>query len=361
MEYGCVAAVVAFSDAWYSTCNPFEWVIEIVARIIWGAAVLAISATAIWLAFRSVAWAELYDAAVRMEYQYIPLALLGLFASLLIRTERWRLLLPQERQIRRRDLFSAVMIGYMAISILPFRVGEAARVYAANRIAGVAIADAVAALLIEHVLDLGTLLLLLFWQWPGLKSYQWVQEIYLLGIGILAFSVCVIGGILMFSTKVLLILDRADGIAPRWIVNLGLSSAVSTGIQAVHRLQSPRLLITLMIWSVLTWLFACGFNAGFLRALGVEGVIEGSVLTIILTNFAALIPSTPGYIGVYDLAAVTALSVLGVSSAVALAFALTSHFALLVTFVISGVVAIIANGLGWRSFTADVQSVRNKI
>lgn len=320
--------------------------------------VLSISVGAIWLAFRSVAWTELYQAITEMQYEYLPLAVASLYLSIWARTERWRLLLAPSTRIKRRLLFSSLLIGYLGISILPFRLGEAARVYAANRLAGVSIADAFTALLVEHILDLATLVLLLAWQWPSLKTLEWVQTIYLFGIGLLVVSLIFLGGMIVFSAKVLVLLEKFSQIAPDWAKRLGVFQAFSTGVIGIGRMRNGKLLGVLGFWSLVTWFFACCFNGAFLLAVNIQGVVQGSVLTVICTNFAALIPSTPGYIGVYDLASVAALSILEVPSVSALAFALTSHFSLLLIFVISGVVALLVNGLGWRSFKRDVEGLR---
>ena len=84
-------------------------------------------------------------------------------------------------------------------------------------------------------------------------------------------------------------------------------------------------------------------------AFDLHPVLEGSVLTILAVNLVSVMPSTPGYIGVYDLASVAALGVLGISTTDAVAFAVTSHFVLLCMFVILGVFALVFTGLGWSA------------
>jgi hypothetical protein len=296
-----------------------------------------------------------------MQYGYLPIAILSLYLSLMARTERWRLLLANNENIKRRHLFASLLIGYLGITVLPFRLGEAARAYAANRLAGVSIVDAITALLVEHILDLATLMLLLLWQWPALGSYDWIQTIYVFGGVLLLVSLLFIGAVIVFSTRVLALFEYVIGIAPIRVRRLGLLQAATTGIVGLARMRNPRLLLVLGAWSLVIWFFACSFNGTFLLALDIEGVVQGSVLTVICTNFAALIPSTPGYIGVYDLASVAALSVLKVPSAASLAFALTSHFFLLLAFVVSGVTALVVNGLGWKSFRTDVEGLRATI
>ena len=247
--------------------------------------ILVVAAIAIWLAFRSVVWIELYEAGSGLQYKYVPLAVVILQLGILARTERWRLLLDRHDGFRRRHLFSSLLIGYLGIAILPFRLGEVARVYAARRLAGVPVADALAALFLEHILDLGTLILLLFWQWPQLKSYEWIQEIYLVGIGLFVVSACLLVGVVVFSSKVLVFVAVAEKTFPQWGRNLELTAAIGIGIGSIRRLKNPKLLLILSFWSVVTWGFACSFNGAFLYALGIGEVLKGSVISIIFTNF----------------------------------------------------------------------------
>lgn len=313
--------------------------------------VISISAVSIWAVTRMVVWKDLLESLEGMEFQYVVVALVLLLLSMLCRMERWRLLLQDSSEIRRKHLLAALVIGYLGITVLPFRLGELARAYAANRLTGVSVTDALTAIFVEHVFDLGTLLLLLLWQWPLLRSNEWIQPVYLAGSLVLAISISGILVIIAFSGTLIRYIQKFEKSSPQLVGKLGLAQHLVTVIAAVTRLRDAGLFLRLVVWSLVTWAFACGYNAAFLIALGITPVLEGSIFTILGTNLVSVMPSTPGYIGVYDLASVAALGILGVSPADAIAFAVTSHFVLLCAFIVLGIIALGLTGLGWRSIT----------
>ena len=313
--------------------------------------VISIGTVSIWAVSRMVVWKDLIEALEGMQVRYVALALVLLLLSLMSRMERWRLLLQDSSEIKRRHLLAALVIGYLGITVLPFRLGELARGYAANRLTGVSISDALTAIFVEHVLDLSILFLLLLWQWPLLQGNEWIQPVYLIGSVVLVGSICGIVVVIVFSGRLIKYLRIVEERSPRLVGRWGLAQHIVTVIAALARLRNAGLLVRLVLWSIVTWAFACGFNAAFLVALGINPVLEGSILTILGTNLVSVMPSTPGYIGVYDLASVAALGILGVSSTDAVAFAVTSHFVLLSAFIVLGIAALWLTGLGLGGIT----------
>ena len=79
-----------------------------------------------------------------------------------LKAVRWRLFFPEPEKLRRRGLHEALYIGYMANTILPLRVGEVVRAFVAAETEQVSKSTTLATVLIEKVLDLGTMALILF-------------------------------------------------------------------------------------------------------------------------------------------------------------------------------------------------------
>ena len=95
-----------------------------------------------------------------------PLYILGVWAflglSYLMRAARWQRLLRPVAPARLGTLFSAVLIGFMANNLLPARLGELVRAYAARRLVGVPVSAVLGSLVVERLLDALTFLLLIF-------------------------------------------------------------------------------------------------------------------------------------------------------------------------------------------------------
>lgn len=67
------------------------------------------------------------------------------------------------------------------------------------------------------------------------------------------------------------------------------------------------------------------------------------------TNLATAIPSAPGYVGTFELAAVSIAASVGIAAAPALAFAVLLHAATLLLTSISGAVVLAVGGVRRRS------------
>ena len=80
------------------------------------------------------------------------LALLN-FATLWLRSIRWRIILPANPAAHRRDLFGMVMIGFFVNNFLPARLGEAARVFLVWKRNRFTAAESIGSVVLERFLD----------------------------------------------------------------------------------------------------------------------------------------------------------------------------------------------------------------
>jgi glycosyltransferase 2 family protein len=82
----------------------------------------------------------------------------------------------------------------------------------------------------------------------------------------------------------------------------------------------PALALTLVAWTLTTITFAAGA-----QAVGIELTWSQAILLAAGVNLVTAIPSGPGFVGTWELAAVRILALFGVSSDTAFAFALLVH------------------------------------
>ena len=101
------------------------------------AAGLAISVIFGWLAIRDVSWGSVRASLEHIDAAWLIAALALLAVAVVMRSERWRRLFPADVRPPRRAVFWSLGIGYLFNNLLPARAGEAARVVALRREAGV--------------------------------------------------------------------------------------------------------------------------------------------------------------------------------------------------------------------------------
>src|SRR4051794_6540074 len=92
----------------------------------------------------------------------VVLCLLTVVLAMWLKAVRWRLFFPEPAKLSVGGLQEALYIGYMVNTVLPLRAGEVVRAFAAAEIERTSRSTALATVLIEKVLDLGTMALLLF-------------------------------------------------------------------------------------------------------------------------------------------------------------------------------------------------------
>jgi uncharacterized membrane protein YbhN (UPF0104 family) len=90
---------------------------------------ILVSALCIYLAFRKVNFAEMFQAFQTANYWYLMPAAGIIFFSHLLRAFRWRYLLDPIRRLDISALFSSLIIGYAANTFLPAHLGEFLRAY----------------------------------------------------------------------------------------------------------------------------------------------------------------------------------------------------------------------------------------
>jgi uncharacterized membrane protein YbhN (UPF0104 family) len=97
-----------------------------------------------------------------------------------------------------------------------------------------------------------------------------------------------------------------------------------------------------LAFSILAWLCEAGMYAVLALGFKIELPFPVFVLATAVANLVTIVPSTPGYIGVFDAPVKSTLTLFGVDPNVAASYTLLLHAALIVPVVIVGLI------LTWR-------------
>lgn len=286
---------------------------------------IGISGAALFFALRHVSLRSLGHILWKGHYGWLLPATFLLLAIYGVRALFWRQTLSVTRKVSYPSLYASVVVGFMANSILPFRAGEMVRALYARRLENLPLPLLLSTILIERLFDLLSLSLLLFLylvsggQGIGGKSAWIIGGTVVLFLGL---SALVYGRLLVvrFLERTLLPLARGHRFAKKLVLTaeqalLGLSSITSPVL--LFRL----FLTSLAIWSLtllLTWFTLITFDV-------TQSPVRVTLAFLVFTNLAMLIPSSPGGIGVFQLAAVYALSPFHVPADRAVALSLVNQ------------------------------------
>jgi uncharacterized protein (TIRG00374 family) len=258
--------------------------------------------------------------------------------QIILRTLRWRLLLPRrpdgERPTATRVL-PVLLAGYLGNLILPARLGEPARAYLLARREQIAFARVLGSVLLERVIDLASLAFVAVWAAIVVGADEWLVRgmVVIAVLGSLIVAVLVASGI----SRVIRLLARVFSTR-----TAGMRAAVD---HAVHFGEGARgggwgSLAVATALSTITWAFVAGTYWLTAQALGLDVRISGSMLVAAVTTLGTAIPSAPANIGTFEVAAVFVLIALGIPEHEALAMALLAHAIVTIPFAVAGAASV---------------------
>ena len=91
------------------------------------------SALFLYLALKDVNFGQMWNSLKNANYWYLLPATLIVFFSHFLRAFRWRYLLDPVKRVDTPRLFSALMIGYGANTVMPAHLGEFLRAYVLSK------------------------------------------------------------------------------------------------------------------------------------------------------------------------------------------------------------------------------------
>lgn len=308
------------------------------------AAGLAVSVLFGWLALRDVDYREVARIVQQVDLEWLAVGVLLLAVGTAAKASRWRLLFGAAGAVRWVDLLSAMLIGFLVNTVLPARLGEVARVYLVSRHAQVEPAHTVSTIVVERVLDVLTLLIFLAVVMLLLPLPSFVRQSALtLGLGSLLVFGVMIGlalradhGLSLFAIPLGLLPDRYRS----W-----LTYQLEKALSGLGVLCNLRVHLAAWGWSVLIWGLMAGTTLAVMRAFSLPVPAATAVLLVSVLNLGMIIPSSPGYLGVYHFLAVQTLEPFGVPSSTALSFAVILHLLNFGSLSLGGLVCLAREGL----------------
>jgi len=322
-------------------------------RFVFGLVVTVVCAV---LLFRLIPWSSTQAALRGADPMFIGLAVTCLVASLAAKAVRWRLLLPDTSQVTTPRLYRILHISFLLNNVLPARLGDVARVAMTTRQPGVRFGHVVSSMLTERVTDTVTLLagfLIVSPFLPVPDRYEpWLRIAWVVIAG--TVFVAILGT--LFRAR-LGALARSERLTSRLPSNQRLREEARSFAEGLRQLSSRRHVLPIWGWSWGAWLGAFAINYLLMKALHIDAPIAVAVLLTCTTNLAMLIPSSPGYIGVFHAAATLSLLPFNVGSGAALSFAILAHLVNVVPVSLIGAAFLL---LGREQISFNLQSLRRQ-
>jgi uncharacterized protein (TIRG00374 family) len=123
---------------------------------------LIVAFAAVYYTMRNVSVSELMESFRHVNYIWLLPTFVLMCLTYVARAIRWRVLLLPVKEARTIELFSPLMVGFMA-GVLPARAGELVRAYLLGKKFELSFASSLATIVVERLFDMILLLFLFSW------------------------------------------------------------------------------------------------------------------------------------------------------------------------------------------------------
>jgi len=286
-----------------------------------------------------VDWGEFITALNQADYSYLlPATLIYLF-GLATRAKAWHTILGERPSLK--QVFLTMNSGYLLNNTLPFRLGEFGRALLLGR-RGLGFWHVFSTILIERAFDMVIALGLLLGTLPFVWRATQARQTAFLVAGIVLVGLVVLYLLAHNQERVLSSLNRIMARWPELSAKVGQRiRSFTTGLAALRDFNR---FIRSLLWMTTTWLLTLSTQYLLLRAFIPESRFLWAAFILGVTAMGVALPSSPGYLGVYEAAIVGALTLFEVPFSKALAYALVSHIQYLLVTGIFGSYALIREG-----------------
>ena len=308
---------------------------------------LVVSLASLWLVLRSVDLGASVNLLAAANPIPIAACLAVVATQVTLRSVRWRLLLPSPAgggRIRLARIVPVLLVGYLGNAVLPARLGEPIRAYLVARREKLDAAEAFGSVVLERIVDTATLAVVAFAAAVAVDAPSWiVQSTALVALAATALTVVLI----------------VIGFGPLVRILRGLMSYLPGGTRAepmlvrlanfargIDRPSRSRAVLLAVVISAACWMLDATTFWLSARAIGVSVSPAAALLIGAVTVLGTALPSAPGYVGTFELAAATTAGAFGVAAAPALALAVVAHVMSVLPVAGAGAVSLAAMDVG---------------
>ena len=289
---------------------------------------IAISGLFLYLAFGKIDFNQMKESFQQANYWLLIPAALMTFIAHWIRAYRWQFFLKSIKKVPVKRLFSATLIGYMGNTILPAHLGELFRANVIGNNEKISTSSTLATLVIERIIDVFSLLVIMVVSLLIYPFPSWVTKsgyiMFVLTIGLFLFLVL----LKRQNQRTINLLHKGLSILPKSIAAKieALILAFLDGINGMKRRRDYGIVfgLSLFIW-FFYWANLHLVMISFNLTQNYDVNLVSSLVLLVITTIAVVVPSSPGYVGTYHYLCQLSLELFGVPRSVGLSIAFVAH------------------------------------
>jgi hypothetical protein len=246
---------------------------------------------------------------------------------LIFRLLRWHLFLSSVGRVTFLRVLSAGSIGFMAIFIVPWRIGEFVRPVLISKGTDISVSTALGTVVSERIVDFVAVLIMFSTVVVLIGGYELPAVVVSAAYTSMAIFTPVVALIMLAAWKKTHSDRLIRSIAmklPRF-VSTKLTELYSSFIDGIRSINSMRVAIQIFLLTVIYWVLN-GYGMYLMcRASNIKVPICAGFLVLSVMALFIMIPTAPGFIGNFEYGVVLGLSIFKIDPSISLAYAVAVH------------------------------------
>ncbi len=300
---------------------------------------ILVSCICVGFVLRGIDFAQVAACFKTLHYAYILPVLVLVLANLYLRSYRWGVMIQKLVRLDQVTLFRFSAIGFMAVGVLPARLGEFVRPFLVKQHSRVNMSATMATVVLERIFDLMTLMVLLF---VVIIKIPLPEEIFRAGSIMLTVSLVLMGVLILLGVKRDLsarTIARVLKILPERI-GKPANRLADSFLEGLQMLPDVRQTLWVLALSLIIWVLVGLSNYFMFYAFGMDLSIYNAFAVLAIVALGVMIPAAPGFIGTYHYACVLGLAAFGIAKSQAFSYAVALHFMQMAPVILLGLVLL---------------------
>ncbi len=273
---------------------------------------------------------------------WLPLAVVANLVSDYFRAIRWRQFFLPMKEVGVRFLWGVAILGVACNLALPFRAGEFVRVQVLRRRTGLDLAQVVATVFSEKLMDTVAFSAFLV---IGLLAFPEARYLWPLAAVYVALLVVGVAGARWMSSKMG---EGPLATQPEGRLRTRIAVQVRSFSSGLKAFRSKRSLVIVSACSLAAWMSEAAMYWAAGESIGLDLSPAVYLLLVVAATVAVSVPITQAGLGVYEVALTSLLVAFDVDKSQAVAFAIYAHAILAVPYLVTGPLAALAMRINLR-------------
>lgn len=289
-------------------------------KTVYWTASLALAGVLLYYSLRGIEWRQVWVTLSSARLAFVTLALALMTTALFLRSYRWRVILTSEGSVSIPLAFWATSAGYLGNNVLPARAGEVVRSLMISTRTGMSKAFVLTTALSERVVDaiavitISSIVLLTMKQRPGWLATA-ARPFAILGFCGVA-AIILVPAFEAFWFRFLAVFPLPPKLREQ------VEGALRNGLQGIRSFHDYNRLTRFVLLTAVIWCIDAVTAVTLATSIGVGVTLPIAFLLTAGLGLGSALPSTPGYVGIYQFVAISVLTPFGLSRSDAIAYIL---------------------------------------